>query len=266
MRQWGRMSTDDLAPTVGPGDQGAQAPAGAPTEPPTEALLPRPGPGPLSLAAWILFFGAHLMLAVLPFLGALGGEPGGQLQPGMLDDPRMVAAAILGSWVTFLVALVLVWRARLGARDVGWAGLPPRSLLAWTAGTLAALLVAWVAASLLFGEHLKIVEALTRRPEGLAHWLLWLGLALTAGFTEEFVMRGYGMGLLMRLGANRWVTAVGMSVLFGILHVYQGPHAVPLLALWGFLFAVPFVVTGSLWPGILAHALVDAVAPLFIGK
>jgi membrane protease YdiL (CAAX protease family) len=214
----------------------------------------------------MLFFGANVALAWYPLFAARAGDPAAFMRPGVLDEPIMVALAIAGSWFGFLVAAVLAWRARLGRRDTGWVALPPRRLWAWTGLTLLGLVATWAAASLAFGDHLKIIEPLTHAPRGLAHWLLWIGLAGSAGITEEFVMRGYGIGLLVRLGANRWAAAVGMSILFGSLHVYEGVHAVPLLAVWGLVFATSYLRTGSLLPGILAHALVDGVAPLFIGK
>jgi membrane protease YdiL (CAAX protease family) len=244
-------------------DNRPEASAGAEPAPP---VAPERGPGLLSLVAWIVFFAANLALAYLPFLGALGGDPDLFLRPGLLDDPLMVAATIVGSWLTFLIAAGLVWRARLTRADVGWVGVPARPLLKWTAITVAGLLGTWVAASLLLGEHLKIISPLTEPPRGVAGWALWWGLAWTAGISEESVMRGYGIGLLLRSGANRWAAAVGMSALFGALHIYEGAHAVPLLAIWGFLFALPYLRTGSLLPGILAHAIVNGIAPLFLSK
>jgi membrane protease YdiL (CAAX protease family) len=237
--------------------------AGAPTPPePGQPVEPTRGPGFLSLTAWILFFGANLVLAYLPFMGALGGDPSLMLRPGLLDDPRMVVATIAAAWLTFLIAAALIWRARLTRADIGWVGLPARPLLKWTAITIVGLLGTWVAASLLLGEHLKIIEPLTVPPRGVAGWALWWGLAWTSGISEESVMRGYGIGLLRRLGANRWAAAVGMSALFGAMHIYEGVHAVPVLAIWGFLFALPYLRTGSLLPGILAHAIVNGLAPL----
>ena len=51
------------------------------------------------------------------------------------------------------------------------------------------------------------------------------------------------------------------------------PHAGGLFAyltrglgpIWGFLFAWSYLETGSLYPGMIAHTLVDAIAPLFAG-
>jgi membrane protease YdiL (CAAX protease family) len=246
----------------GPAAEGEVAPPVEPGPPPA----PPRGPGFFSLTAWILFFAANLAIAYVPFLAAPGGDLESILTPGLLDDPRMVVATIVGSWLTFLIAAVLVWRARLTRADVGWVGLRPARLLGWTALTVAGLFGTSVAASLLFGEHLRIIEALTRQPQGVAGWTLWGGLAGTSGICEEYSMRGYGIGLLRRLGANPWAAAVGMSAVFGAMHIYEGVHAVPVLAVWGFLFALPYLRTGSLLPGILAHALVNGVAPLFLSK
>ena len=245
-------------------DREAPSPEAAAPPGPEPAAAPPRGPGFLSLTAWILFFGANLALAYLPFVAAPGGDPALILQPGLLDDPGMVVATIAAAWLTFLVAAVLVWRARLTRADIGWVGLPARTLLKWTAITVAGILGTWVAASLLFGEHLKIIAPLTEPPRGVAGWALWWGLAWTSGISEESIMRGYGIGLLLRLGANRWAAVVGMSALFGAQHIYEGVHAVPLLAIWGFLFALPFLRTGSLLPGILAHAIINGLAPLVL--
>ena len=56
-----------------------------------------------------------------------------------------------------------------------------------------------------------------------------------------------------------------MSLYFGALHAYQGLAAVPVIAIWGFLFAYSYLKTGSLYPGMIAHTVVDGIAPLFAG-
>lgn len=221
-------------------------------------------PGPLSLVGWILYFAGNFVLAVLPYVGYLTGDERFLPKAGMLDEPRALAFAIAGSWVAFAVAAWLAWRARLTRRDLGLTGLSPARFLKWTALTLGGLLVVWGLAAVLGASRLKVVEPITHAPENLGHWLLWIGLALTAGTTEEFVMRGYGIGFWVRRGANPWVAAVAMSILFGSLHLYQGPHAVVVLATWGFIFSVSYLRTGSILPGVVAHAIVDGMAPLFL--
>jgi membrane protease YdiL (CAAX protease family) len=229
-----------------------------------ELAAKRERPRPVHLLAWLLFFTLWVVLAVFPFVGSLSRGEEYIVPPGMLNDPAVVVIAIAGSWFSFLIAALLAWRARLTLNDVGFRLFAHQRLLWWSAGTLAGLLTVWVLVSAFFGDKLEIVEPLTRRPSGLYHWLLWMLLALSAGFCEEFVVRGYGTGFLIRWGVNRWGAAVITSAIFGLLHIYQGSGAVLVIALWGFLFAIPYVKTGSLIPGIFAHTAVDAIAPLFL--
>jgi membrane protease YdiL (CAAX protease family) len=217
-------------------------------------------PGPLAWIFWILFFAATFLLDSAPYLTK--SQP---IEPGMLDDPKMVVLSIVGIWASLPIVLVLAWRSRLTKSDVGFVGLAPRRLLLWTAGIFAGLMITGVVPSLIWGAKLSVVEPLTRPPQGLGNWMLWIALALSAGLIEEITMRGYGIGFLLRAGANRWGAAVGMALYFGLLHVYEGPAAVPVIAVWGFLFAYSYLKTGSILPGIIAHSLVDAIAPLLIG-
>jgi membrane protease YdiL (CAAX protease family) len=224
----------------------------------------RPRPAAIHMFGWFLFFAIWTVLAIYPFIAPLNGGEEYVIPPGLLNDPMMVAVAIVGSWFSFLIAAVLVWRSRLSGADVGFRRLPFRTIFRWSVGILTALIGVWIIVSAIFGDDLKVVEPLTQRPSGLYHWMLWMGLAVSAGFCEEFVVRGYGTGFLMRWGVNRWVAAVITSVLFGILHIYEGPHAMLVIAVWGLLFAIPFVKTGSIWPGVVAHTAIDAIAPFFV--
>ena len=217
-------------------------------------------PGPIAWIFWILFFVGTFLLDSAPYLT---GKPP---EPGMLDDPKMIGYSIVGIWLSFPIIVLLAWRSGLTRRDMGLVGLPARRLLVWAAGIFAGLAITGFVPSLIWGEKLSVVEPITRAPQGLAHWCLWIGLAVSAGIIEELGMRGYGIGFLLRAGANRWGAAVGMALYFGMLHVYEGPAAVPVIAIWGFLFAYSYLKTGSLLPGMLAHSLVDAIAPLLVSK
>lgn len=225
---------------------------------------PRSGPGALSLFGWIMFFSIWIFLSVWPFIAPLNGQDEFVIPPGLLDDPVMVLIAIAGAWMSFVIAAFLAWRARLTRSDVGIIDLSPLKAILWSVGTLATLIGFWVVVSITLGERLDVVEALTQRPSGVGRWLLWISLAASAGICEEFVVRGYGIGLLKRMGANPWFGAILTSVIFGVLHIYQGPHAMVVIGVWGFLFAIPYVKSGSLLPGIIAHIAIDAIAPLFI--
>ena len=82
------------------------------------------------------------------------------------------------------------------------------------------------------------------------------GMSVTAGIVEETLWRGFlfwYLGHVMPLWAAAIVSAIG----FGLAHSYQGFAAVPRIILVGGIFALLFLLTGSLWLPMLLHAVVD---------
>ena len=96
---------------------------------------------------------------------------------------------------------------------------------------------------------------------------LWavLMVAPTAAFCEEFLFRGY---VLMQLHdwfhSLLWAWVVS-SVAFGLAHFYQGWSGMLRAALLGALLGYPVVRWGSLYPGMLAHWMIDTVSLLWLG-
>jgi membrane protease YdiL (CAAX protease family) len=83
-----------------------------------------------------------------------------------------------------------------------------------------------------------------------------LFIALAPGFCEELLFRGY----MQRRLVERWGPVAGIliaSVLFGVFHIM--PHVI--------IFATPIGIwlgllawrTGSTWPGIICHALMNGL-------
>lgn len=85
---------------------------------------------------------------------------------------------------------------------------------------------------------------------------LFAALACTAGLCEEFLFRGY---LLWYLGhvVPVPVAYVLQSVVFGVAHFYQGLRGIVMTGLAGAFFTGVRIVSGSLWPAMLIHALMD---------
>lgn len=109
----------------------------------------------------------------------------------------------------------------------------------------------------------------------LAEYLFWL-LPVTVGsaaFGEEMIFRGFILDVIERLvgSPGRWATliaVVGQSVLFGLLHSYQGVGGVVTTAMIGLTLGIVWWVAGrNLWPGIIIHALLDgtAMTAIFLG-
>jgi uncharacterized protein len=84
-------------------------------------------------------------------------------------------------------------------------------------------------------------------------------ICVVAPIAEESFFRGflYG-GLRQRLSQ---VPAAAISgLVFGGVHAPTGPTAIVPLAILGFALALLYERTGSIWPGVLAHALNNALA------
>ncbi len=91
----------------------------------------------------------------------------------------------------------------------------------------------------------------------------FIGVSLTAGIVEEIVYRGFVLwylGLFMPL----WAAVVVSSVAFGLGHSYQGAMGALRCGLIGLAFAVFYVVTGSIWLPIIAHAILDILQGMSI--
>lgn len=92
-------------------------------------------------------------------------------------------------------------------------------------------------------------------PEGMPAWLLILLIAILPGIVEEFFFRGlllYGLRNRSQLRA-----ALIVAVVFGIYHVSLF-RLLPTAAL-GFVFAWVTLLSGSIWPAVLWHALNNGI-------
>lgn len=82
------------------------------------------------------------------------------------------------------------------------------------------------------------------------------GVALTAGFTEELACRGFLIGALA-VFTPLWIAAPLSVLIFLAAHAYQGFAGMTRIVPISVVLTVMFVMSGSLWPGIVLHALVD---------
>ncbi len=87
--------------------------------------------------------------------------------------------------------------------------------------------------------------------------------ALANGWAEEVIVVGYLITRLRQLRVSPVTAVVATSVLRGIYHLYQGFGAGLGNLAMGVVFGYVYLRTGRLWPLIIAHALIDAVA--FVG-
>ena len=103
-------------------------------------------------------------------------------------------------------------------------------------------------------ERLGPVERLM--PHTAAEYPLFAVLACTAGLCEEFLFRGFTLWYLAHVVPFP-AACVLQAVLFGIAHFYQGARGIVLTGLAGAFFTGVLLVSGSLWPAMIIHALMD---------
>jgi membrane protease YdiL (CAAX protease family) len=201
------------------------------------------------------------MLVVLPGLALA--------QAAVLERlPFDRMAAYWSSIATLWVLGATTWL--VGTRGVGAEGIALRSLpvgpfLGWTVGLTAfgvavMLLSRGVGRVLGLRESPVLVKLLPRTGREKRVFLL---LSVAAGVGEEIAFRGYAIPALAVAIGLPWSVAV-TSVVFGVLHAYQGPIGIVRTALMGGALAGGMLLSGSLLPAILAHVLVDVVGGLFI--
>jgi sodium transport system permease protein len=159
-------------------------------------------------------------------------------------------------------ALVMVWRYRLPVREA--LALRPVPALVWPAvlvGAPSALLVGMGLANVT-GRFLpmpsRMMEAFGQflLPDDMGLVQLVFLLAVVPGICEEVAFRGVLLyGLRRRLGPVALCLAVG--VIFGLFHVSL--YRIVPTAYLGVILAVVVVLTGSILPAMLWHALNNAV-------
>jgi uncharacterized protein len=121
----------------------------------------------------------------------------------------------------------------------------------------AALWAIWMSIELLLPSTNTAQSLLPRTPLELAAWML---VALSAGFCEELVFRGYFQRQFHALTGNLAAAIALQALVFGVGHFYEGAGAVAKITLYGGLFGLLAAWRKSLLPGMLAHAWTDIFA------
>jgi membrane protease YdiL (CAAX protease family) len=123
----------------------------------------------------------------------------------------------------------------------------------------AALWGIWIAIQSALPNTNTVHALLPRTPLELAVWML---VALSAGFCEELVFRGYFQRQFHALTGSLATAIALQAMVFGVGHFYEGGWAVATIMLYGLFFGLLAAWRKSLLPGMLAHAWSDIFAVL----
>jgi len=130
------------------------------------------------------------------------------------------------------------------------------------------LLVASTVVASVFGSHQR--EGSAERsisyllPQTSDEILMWIALSITAGVCEEATYRGY---LQRQINALTRSVSAGIflsAAAFGAAHAYQGLQRASVIATSALLFGLLAQWRRTVRPGMIAHSLQDAVAPLLV--
>jgi len=184
----------------------------------------------------------------------------------------LAAASILGGWASIapLLAAAQEWPPIAASRDVLGAPYGPWVALGVTVLVVAVLVLP---ALLLRGTPideapaLGDIRALLPRTRGELPY--GAALSINAGVVEELLFRLGIPALVYAITGEGVVAFVAATLLFGLLHAYQGPTGVLASTIVGVVFVYLYLVTGSILVPIALHALFDlrsmVLIPLVLG-
>jgi membrane protease YdiL (CAAX protease family) len=199
----------------------------------------------------------------------------------LLDVPEKVAAlwpqvgllgvnALLGSFNLLLVALMLIVRrqpiAGLGldrpfnSRTLAAAAIAlPACYAASVTGAMVYAAVTGFDTEAMLAEKTDLADLVAHIP---LRWIL--PLALFVGIHEEILFRGFYLSRVRALSRSGIVAILATSVVFGLMHMYQGLLGVFQTTAIGLALAIIVTYARSLWPAIIAHAVFDATNMLLL--
>jgi membrane protease YdiL (CAAX protease family) len=185
---------------------------------------------------------------------------------------KVFARWLIESWVVLggLAAALLLAAAALvpdALRDArGWellAQVPWDSAVAgWIlAGFCAALLIGMVLPVLLLRGKLEEIPAVgdirALLPRERGELKYGAGLAVTAGIVEELLFRLALPAVLFGVLGSGILAFLLACVLFGLLHIYQGPAGMVFAFVLGLVFTALYLLSGTILLPIVVHALID---------
>jgi CAAX protease family protein len=178
----------------------------------------------------------------------------------------------LGLNATFVVQLLawgalglyLLWRSGLRLTQIGLGRFGWRADLGGGVG-LAALIGLPGLALYLAARTLHLNASVIPSSLGDTWWRvpMLLLVAFANGWAEEIIVVGYLLTRLEQLGVGTRAALVWSSLLRGAYHLYQGFGAGLGNVAMGLVFGYAWHRTGRLWPLVIAHGIIDAVA--FVG-
>lgn len=162
------------------------------------------------------------------------------------------------------LGLYLLWRSGSGPKSIGLGRIRLHPDV--TGGLALAALIGLPGLALYVAARVLGLSASVEPAQLYDTWWripVLLALAFANGWAEEIIVVAFLITRLRQLRFNPAAVLAISAVLRGAYHLYQGYSAGLGNVVMGLVFGYVWMRTGRLWPLIIAHGLIDAVA--FVG-
>lgn len=223
----------------------------------------------LTTAIWLLLDGVAwpartfttFLLGPLPALLLLQARMAERIPEGSEREAVYISSAV-SVWVLAALSMLTARFSDFSRADLRLVSLPPDTLLLAAGLTTVAGLAIMGLGKLVRVPESALVDYLI--PRTASERIAFAGLSLSAGIAEEIVFRSFLIAALAR-ATGSLTLAVGISIgAFAISHAYQGVLGVARVALLGLVLTAPFILTGSVYPSMIAHTALDIIAGLIL--
>lgn len=219
----------------------------------------RPSSRPLIAPAWhtIVFIAIFVGLSVIGgfFQHAVKQQPQATVPSGHAV-PGYISVVVF-EWLLVLYVRMGVHKRGMRVRDlVGGRWATPKAVMKDLAFG-AALWTLWIGLmnAHVLGGGTNAAQGLL--PRGILESLVWIPVALSAGFCEEVAFRGYLQKQFQAITGSAGWAVLFQAIIFGIGHLYEGVGPVARITLFGVLFGLLALWRKNLRPGMIAHAWSD---------
>ena len=225
-----------------------------------------------------------LVILLIPFvvmfvINALEKKPEGVVVSEK-EQCKMYVESVAFLWGTALAVFIMCFIGKISLEELGFRPISFKYNIWFTVITLVLngfLLIYSISMLILPFINPKSVEkSAAASHEGTTgvlprtkkeRWFYSL-LAFSAGICEEIVFRGFLVFLLIAIfpSAPIYLVILISTVIFGVLHAYQGVQGIIFTGFLGLLFMCFVLVTDSLILAILLHSLFDFSSTFILSK
>jgi len=176
----------------------------------------------------------------------------------------LYAGTMIGLWGLAIATALVATAAHIDPRLLGVVPLPWSTFVIWVVFGLvgvSAIVVAFKAFGIAETPMLQHLVPQTRVEK-----LVYVGVCVTAGICEELIFRGFLIAGLRAATGSLAMAVVLAAGAFGVAHAHQDAAGAGRAALLALVLSVPLLLTGSLYPGIAAHVIVDLAGGFWLAR